>query len=59
MSEATRTEKRCPHCKTRKPLAGFYRSNHPAHRDGRQGWCKECMLAYALEWRRATKATVA
>lgn len=37
------TEKRCPRCKTIKSVSQYYRhSNLKTHRDGLQGYCKQC-----------------
>ncbi|MFA7087648.1 MAG: hypothetical protein WC145_13345 [Aliarcobacter sp.] len=36
--------KRCSRCRREQPLSAFYRSEKAS--DGRQAWCKRCLLTY-------------
>lgn len=45
--------KRCPECGEIKPLDAFHRNSSTP--DGRQAWCRECMIAYQHRMRDARR----
>lgn len=40
--------KRCSRCGESKPLEAFNKSSK--HKDGRQGYCRDCVAAYSKEY---------